>query len=220
VTFNLIGYQFPWAGMNEAGLIISTMSLAESQSPVPDARPPLETERWIQYQLDNYSSFEQVIASESQVGLTSKVPGCCHFLVCDRKGDCATVEMLEGKIVYHLGETLPVIALTNSIYFRSKWNSQIRGIDFSRLDFACGTPVQMLDVHANRSGDISMESFPCTNGEKHIVQEQPQASPWLWPLTAAVLIIVAVVGYRARKGLKRNCGRENPGPGCLVEAPA
>jgi hypothetical protein len=49
-----------------------------------------------------------------------------------------------------------------------------------------------------------MKSIPCTNGEKHIVQEQPQASPWLWPLAAAVLISVAVVWYRARKGLKRN----------------
>ena len=235
VTFNLVGYQFPWAGMNEAGLIISTMSLV-SLPPKPDARPPLETEFWLQYQLDNYSSVEEVIASESQVRIVSKVLGCCHFLVCDRKGDCATVEMLNGKMVYHVGETLPVAALTNSIYaesvkawqertpeelarveesalsllrftiaadavtrfqptsseaavrvaldtlarasipdkipnltvwglvfdaknlrvyFRSRGNSQIRSIDFSRLDFACSTPVLMLDIQADLAGDIS-----------------------------------------------------------------
>ena len=40
-------------------------------------------------------------------------------------------------------------------YFRTKQNSQIRSIDFSKLDFTCGTPVQMLDIHADLSGDIS-----------------------------------------------------------------
>jgi penicillin V acylase-like amidase (Ntn superfamily) len=236
LTFNLMGYQLPWGGMNEAGLMISTMFLEGSLAPAPDERPPLETELWLQYQLDNNSTVEEVIASESRVRMTSQIPACCHFLVCDRKGDCATVELLEGEMVYHTAETLPVDALTNSTYqesvqawharpldelvkveesgyslfrfaiaadgvtsfqptdsqaaveyafdtlgrasipdlipdltvwsvvfdaenlrihFRTQWNPQIRSIDFSRLDFACGTPVQMLDLHADLSGDIS-----------------------------------------------------------------
>ena len=111
------------------------------------------------------------------------------------------------------------------IHFRTNRNSQIRSIDFSRLDFACGTPVQMLNVNADLSGDISddfgtyshdasldhlanmlevlgmgipreqtkallqhMERFPCADGEEHIVQETPRVSPWLLPITAAVLV--------------------------------
>jgi hypothetical protein len=276
----------------------------------------------MQYQLDNYSSVEEVIASESLVRMTSLGSWCCHFLVCDRKGDCATIELLEGEMVYHMGETLPLGVLTNSTYeesvqawherpleelavveesafslfrfaiaadgvtsfqptaseaavesafdtlsrasipdlipdltvwsivfdpenlrihFRTNRNSQIRSIDFSRLDFACGTPVQMLNVNADLSGDISddfetyshdasldhlanmlevlgmgipreqtkallqhMERFPCADGEEHIVQEAPQVSPWLWPISAAVLVIVVAVWYRAHKRVERN----------------
>jgi penicillin V acylase-like amidase (Ntn superfamily) len=311
LTFNLVGYQLPWGGMNEAGLMISTMALEASLAPAPDGRPPLETALWTQYQLDNSSTVDEVIASESLVRMTSQVPACCHFLVCDRKGDCATVELLGGEMVYHTGETLPVDALTNSTYeesvtswqtanlsgdslvrfgiaadgvtnfqptdseaaveyafdtlaragssdwtvwtivfdpenlrvhFRTKWNSQIRSIDFSRLDFACGTEVQMLNVRVDLSRDISddleiyshdvsldhfanvveklglgipreqteallqqMERFPCASGEEHIVQETPQVSPWIWLITAVVLVIVPVaVWYGARKRVERD----------------
>ncbi len=34
LTFNLVGYQLPWAGMNEAGLTVSTMWLAETKAPM------------------------------------------------------------------------------------------------------------------------------------------------------------------------------------------
>lgn len=37
-----------------------------------------------------------------------------HWLVCDSTGQCATVEFLKGKTVYHTGDELPVKALTNS----------------------------------------------------------------------------------------------------------
>lgn len=233
LTFNLVGYQLPWAGMNEAGLVISTMALEESLAPAPDGRPPLESPFWVQYQLDNYSTVEEVIASESLVRFSSQLDGCCHYLVCDRTGTCATIEFLGGEMVVHAGSALPVAALANSTYeesvqawhersleelaevsdaeetvfslfrfataadavtsfrptnsqsaveyafdtleqadnrwtvwtivfdaenlqvhFRTKWNPHIRSIDLGKLDFTCGTEVQMLDVHADLSGDI------------------------------------------------------------------
>jgi choloylglycine hydrolase len=229
-TFNLVGYQLPWAGMNESGLVISTMSLEESHAPAPDDRPPLESPLWLQYQLDNSSTVEEIVASDSLVRYASLLRGCCHYLACDRTGTCATIEFLDGEMVVHLGNTLPVAALTNSIYdesvqawhersreelagmegrvsslfrfaiaadevtgfeptdsesavahgfdtlaqasnrgtvwiivfdsenlqvhFRTRSNSQIRTVDLNRLDFTCGTPVQMLDVHADLRGDI------------------------------------------------------------------
>ena len=36
VTFNLAGYQLVWAGINEEGLVVSTMALSGTQSPPPD----------------------------------------------------------------------------------------------------------------------------------------------------------------------------------------
>jgi penicillin V acylase-like amidase (Ntn superfamily) len=233
LTFNLVGYQFPWAGMNEAGLVISTMALEANQPPAPDERPPLESSLWVQYQLDTSGTIGEVVASDSLVRTTSQLPICCHYLVCDRTGACATIEFLEGKMVVHSGNTLPVEALTNDTYeesieawrdrsldelaavdelglslfrfaiaaeavtsykpvdsqtaidyafdtlsqartnwtiwsivfdpgnhqvfFHTNLNSKLRSIDLSRLDFTCGTPVQMLDVHADLSGDISNE---------------------------------------------------------------
>jgi hypothetical protein len=41
------------------------------------------------------------------------------------------------------------------VYFHTSRNPEIRSVDFAKLDFDCGTPVQMLDVHAPFSGDIS-----------------------------------------------------------------
>ncbi|KPK93699.1 MAG: hypothetical protein AMJ88_06800 [Anaerolineae bacterium SM23_ 63] len=113
VTVVHAGYQMAWAGLNEAGLMISTMALGATQNPPPDERPPLASSFWAQYQLDNHSTIEEVIASDSLYRINDTVD---HYLVCDREGDCVTIEFLEGKMVAHTGESLPLKALTNSTY--------------------------------------------------------------------------------------------------------
>ncbi|MEJ2597536.1 MAG: linear amide C-N hydrolase [Anaerolineales bacterium] len=226
VTFNLAGTQMVWAGMNEAGLTISTMWLGETENPEPDERPPLVSALWIQYQLDTCATIAEVMANDARVRIVDTVD---HYLVCDRSGACAAVEFLEGKTVFHAGDAMPLKTLTNHAYqkaiqawqakrlrgdnslerfgiaadrvsdfqpgealpavdyafeildrasgqatggsptqwsivfdtqnlrvhFRTSRNPQIRSLDFSRLNFDCGSPVQMLDVHAPLSGDIS-----------------------------------------------------------------
>jgi len=117
VTVNFVGYQMAWAGMNEAGLMISTMALPETQGPIPDERPPFQGPFWMQYQLDNHNSIDQVISSDAEIRVPESQID--HYLVCDRTGACATIEFLEGKLVHHTGETLPVKALTNSTYRES-----------------------------------------------------------------------------------------------------
>ncbi len=235
VTFNFEGYQFAWAGMNEAGLVISTMSLDVTENPPPDERPPLESGFWVQYQLDSASTVEEVIASDSAVRIANTID---HYLVSDRTGGCAVIEFIEGEMVVHTDESMPVRVLTNNTYqesvslwkksrlrkffqrlfskpgpslirfeiaanrvksfnengkektvdyafntlqkacgedagssptqwsivfdtenlqihFRTKTNPEIRSISLTTLDFSCTTPVRMLDIHQNFSGDIS-----------------------------------------------------------------
>lgn len=41
------------------------------------------------------------------------------------------------------------------VHFRTYGNPAIRTIDFAGLDFSCGAPVQMLDLHAGLSGDVT-----------------------------------------------------------------
>ena len=113
VTFDYAGYQMVWAGMNEAGLMISTMALRKTQNPAPDSRPPLQSAFWMQYLLDSYSTVEEVLASDAQVRIKDTVD---HYLVCDRTGDCAVIEFLDGEMVSHTGESLPIAALTNNAY--------------------------------------------------------------------------------------------------------
>lgn len=238
VTINLVGYQMAWAGMNEAGLMISTMSVPESRGPTPDERPPFQGPFWMQYQLDSHSTVEEVIASDAEIRVPESTVD--HYLVCDRTGQCATIEFLEGRLVYHTGESLPIAALTNNtyeesvsawqeslaansepeddslwrfatasnrlssfepssgddaiayafetlgavsrddtvwsfvfdpadmrVYFRTRHNPRIRYLDFSSLEFSCHSPVRMLDVHADVSGDIRDELVVYTHAASY-----------------------------------------------------
>ncbi len=116
VSFTVVGYQLAWAGMNEKGLVMSTMALPETQNPEADERPPLHSPHWMQYMLDNCGSVKEVITADSQVRIFETVD---HYLVADGTGDCAVVEFLDGRMVFHTGQGLPVAALTNSTYSES-----------------------------------------------------------------------------------------------------
>ena len=118
-TFNQYGREFPMGGMNEAGLVVESMMLDETEYPLPDSRPAIETLQWIQYQLDNSGTIEEVIASDSQIRIRGAGGPGCHFLVCDRTGKCATIEFIGCKLVCHTKEMMPVKTLTNSTYAKS-----------------------------------------------------------------------------------------------------
>ena len=233
VSFNLISAQAPWGGMNEAGLAINLLRLEGSQAPEPDKRPWIASHYYLQYILDNFSSVEEVIASDSSLRIvnTNRVP---HYFLSDRFGHCAVIEFIEGKMVAYSGDSLPLNALANTSYRGSltEWNqytaqkaegkrvspagsssqtrfihaaeraaafrptdtqaavdtafdilacagsqkanwsivfdarnlrayfktivhSDVRMIDFRKLDFSCQSPVTMLDVNEKLSGDIT-----------------------------------------------------------------
>lgn len=113
VTIACAGYQLAWSGMNEAGLVVSTMALGETAVPAPDERPSLTSALWVQYLFDTCATVEDVVQSEKDIRISDTGD---HYLICDAKGDCAAVEFLEGKMVVHRGEGLPLRALTNWTY--------------------------------------------------------------------------------------------------------
>ena len=113
VTFSLIGNQHVWAGMNEKGLVISTMALRGTKVHEPDERPPLSSGYWVQYILDQCKTIEEVIEAKSAIRMGETVD---HYLVCDRYGNTAIIEWLDGKIVHHTGHSVPVKCLTNNRY--------------------------------------------------------------------------------------------------------
>jgi penicillin V acylase-like amidase (Ntn superfamily) len=117
VTFNQYGRDFPSGGTNEAGLTIELMWLEGSRYPAVDSRPAVDVLQWIQYQLDSHATVAEVLASEKGLRITSQVP--IHYLVADRKGQVATVEFLNGRMVAHTGKDLPMAALANDTYAES-----------------------------------------------------------------------------------------------------
>ncbi|MBN1360309.1 MAG: linear amide C-N hydrolase [Sedimentisphaerales bacterium] len=117
VTFNQYGREMPCGGMNEAGLVLETMWLSETKYPARDARPAVMA--WLQYQLDTCATVADVIASDKKVRAATMSPLPFHFLGCDREGNIATFEFLEGKLICHAGETLPVKVMANDTYDKS-----------------------------------------------------------------------------------------------------
>ncbi len=118
VTFNQYGKEFPNGGMNEKGLVVEVMWLSETKYPEADKRPGLAVLQWVQYQLDNASTIDEVIASEKNIRIAS-IGAPLHFLVADAKGQSATIEYLDGKMNVHRSKELPFPVLTNSTYTES-----------------------------------------------------------------------------------------------------
>ena len=121
VTFNQFGRELPFGGMNEAGLVVETMLLPESEYAPADDRAGIGTGQWVQYQLDNCRSVDEVLATDKTIRIASG-PGekfKIHYLVCDASGDTAAFEFLDGKMICHRGDALPSKALTNDTYDNS-----------------------------------------------------------------------------------------------------
>ena len=231
VTFNPMGRDFPDGGMNEEGLFIWEMSLNETRFIEDEAKPKLFMMQWMQYQLDNHESIDEVIKSASEIMLDG---WAWHFFTADRNGTCSSIEFLDGKLVIHAGENMPVTALCNAqyslemkglkefkgfgggksvemekrdiprfvhaahmiknydpaisgnivfygfdilkqlerggtqwsvicdlknlhVYLRTPVAREIRHFSLKSFDLSCNTPVKMIDMHANLSGDITKD---------------------------------------------------------------
>jgi choloylglycine hydrolase len=118
ISFNQYGKEFPTGGMNEKGLVVELMWLDGTMYPKPDDRPAIDVLQWVQYQLDNCSTIEEVIATDKKLRIISKGTPL-HYLVADANGNAATIEFLSGKMVVHGGSDLPIPVLTNDTYDRS-----------------------------------------------------------------------------------------------------
>jgi choloylglycine hydrolase len=119
ITFNQIGREFPYGGMNEAGLVIEQMWLQEASYPLADHRFGLTELQWIQYQLDNAATVQEVLDSDSLVRISYTSTAPLHFLVSDATGDVASIEYIGGKILVHRDKNLPYQVLANCSYEHS-----------------------------------------------------------------------------------------------------
>ena len=111
-------------GVNEEGLAVNLLWLAESEYPEMNGdRPGLTIAAWGQYVLDNFASVAEAVAvleTEPFTIVTDSVPGedrlaTLHLSMSDASGDSAIVEYIEGRQVIHHGRRYTV--MTNSPTF-------------------------------------------------------------------------------------------------------
>jgi len=114
ITMNNFGKDFPDGGINEAGLYIWEMN-EEADYPQNKKLPRLMHMNWMQFVLDNYSSTKEVIQSASAFQIDGWT---WHYFVSDANGNAASIEFLNGKVVVHTGDQMPVPALFNTPYSR------------------------------------------------------------------------------------------------------
>jgi choloylglycine hydrolase len=115
ITFNQWGKEFPSGGMNEKGLIVVQTMFIKTKYPDPDIRPAISELQWIQYQLDNFSTIEEVIENEKMLRITNNsIP--LHYMICDKTGNVAVIEFIDGKMICHKGNGLLIPVLANDSY--------------------------------------------------------------------------------------------------------
>ena len=157
ITFNQYGKEFPTGGMNEKGLVVELMWLDETIYPSADNRPAIGVLQWIQYQLDNCSTIDEIIATDKKLRISPTGTTPLHYLVADANGNAATVEFLNAKMVVHKGSSLSLPVLTNSTYeesVRSYKNSSTSGNNsLERFGKACSM-IQQLNTGNHKKAVI------------------------------------------------------------------
>jgi choloylglycine hydrolase len=106
-------------GINEKGLAINVLYLAESDYGTVGTKPPMCISMWGQYVLDNFATVaEAVSALEKETfrivapTLPNGSPAHGHLSMTDASGDSAIFEYIGGKLVIHHGPEFTV--MTNS----------------------------------------------------------------------------------------------------------
>jgi penicillin V acylase-like amidase (Ntn superfamily) len=107
-------------GMNEKGLVMNLLYLAESDYGKPNANnPPLAISLWGQYALDNFATVDEAVTSMQAKPfylLTASLPNGkgtqLHLSLSDPTGDSAIFEYVNGELVVHHGKEFQV--MTNS----------------------------------------------------------------------------------------------------------
>jgi choloylglycine hydrolase len=109
-------------GMNEKGLVMNGLYLAESDYGKPDGRPTMSIMTAGMYVLDNFASVEEVVRGLGGDTFRIIAPllpngrgATCHLSVSDSDGDSAIFEWINGKVVVHHSREYKI--MTNSPTF-------------------------------------------------------------------------------------------------------
>lgn len=116
VSFTAMGRGFSDGGMNEKGLVIEEMSLPSTDFLIDSDHTYLTSPQWVQYQLDNFTTVEEVI---DNLDLILPIGWVWHFFISDKNGNSASIEFMNGELIVHKEKNMPYQCLSNSLYSES-----------------------------------------------------------------------------------------------------
>jgi choloylglycine hydrolase len=135
ITLTCYGRDFIEGGMNEAGLVIDETSLYAVYPP-EDGRPGVSCAQWMQYQLDNYATVDEVLLNLDELRPDGEG---WHYLVTDSTGASAAIEYLKGAPTVYAGDSLEVPALTNTTYRQALSHIAMEKAFGGDIDIASGS---------------------------------------------------------------------------------
>ncbi|MGL6035777.1 MAG: linear amide C-N hydrolase [Legionella sp.] len=165
-------------GMNEKGLVMNLLYLAESDYGTTDAKhPPLAISLWGQYALDNFATVAEAVSSMQANPfhiITASLPNGkgaqLHLSLSDASGDSAIFEYVNGELVVHHGKEYTV--MTNSPIYSAQLNLNSYWQSIGGTVFLPGTN-RAADRFARAS--FLINAIP-TSLDKSYIQGVPQHS--------------------------------------------
>lgn len=128
ITFNQNGKEMPYGGMNEKGLVVEMLWLEDIRFNTSEDRTYLNELEWIQYQLDNFQTVDEVVANIETLKIYP-IKGKIHYILADTKGKSVIIEYLDGKPEIYEKEGNSCQAITNkSVVYSEKFIENIKGI--------------------------------------------------------------------------------------------
>lgn len=115
ITFNQIAQNLPNGGLNEKGLAIEVLWLNDTEYCSRDNGKTLNELQWVQYQLDNCASVDEVIETNKDLYIVP-IFAKLHFYVADKSGNAAVIEYINGEFKVYTKKNLPFKGITNDTY--------------------------------------------------------------------------------------------------------
>lgn len=128
ITFNQNGKEMPYGGMNEKGLVVEMLWLDDTRFNIAEDKTYLNELEWIQYQLDNFQTVDEVVANVEMLKIYP-IKGKIHYILADPFGKSVIIEYLDGKPMVYEKEANACQAITNkAVEFSEKYSDNIQGI--------------------------------------------------------------------------------------------
>lgn len=120
LTFSQFGQELPASGINEKGLIVQMLWNFDEPilQPKNENGAYLNELQWVQYQLDNFQTTDEVKANLHKIEIEKTIADL-HYVICD-KVQCLLIEYVDGKLTIFSEDEYYPRTITNNSYSKSK----------------------------------------------------------------------------------------------------